>query len=238
MASDAPNDSARSAPSVSLRWVDPRDDVFDEGLAVLALSDAEHARLASTSDRRRFLLGRALLRATAAELLGVEPAAVRISAACPDCGREHGKPEATTEDGRRVHLSLSHSPVATAATASLDGAVGIDVEQLDASRFAGVEDVALSAAEREDWLTLPEEDRIGALAHFWTRKEAVVKALGPGLRLDPATIEVTTPGRDGDEPRVLRVPGVDAATITLQDIGLAEGLAVSIAVVAPLAPPS
>ncbi|MFZ4894543.1 4'-phosphopantetheinyl transferase family protein [Plantibacter sp. Mn2098] len=229
---------------VALRWVDPRDDVVDEAAAVLPLSDAEHRRLATVPDRRRFLLGRALLRATAAELVGAAPDEVRIIATCPECGTEHGRPEAILPDGRRVHVSLSHSPTATVAVASLAGDIGVDVEMIDAARFAGVEDVALSARERAGWLQLPKRQRLPALAQFWTRKEAVLKAIGTGLRVDPATIEVTTPSRD-HAPRVLVLPAALAGpaalarpaapalstSIRLQDVQLSQGLAASIAII-------
>lgn len=78
--------------------------------------------------------------------------------------------------------------------------IGVDVEGTDATRFDGFEDVALHADERTALAALPASVRELVCAAWWARKEAVVKALGDGLRIEPATI-ATTP---------LAIPEIDA----------------------------
>lgn len=155
------------------------------------LNDGARARFESGSpaDARRFLIGRALLVRTVAELLGVAEPRVRVAARCPDCGLEHGR---TTVDvgGRPVYASLSHTTGASAVAVSAEVPVGVDVERLDAERFAGIETVALSPAELSRWRRAPAPDRLRDLAEHWTMKEAVLKALGTGLTTDPATIDL------------------------------------------------
>lgn len=90
-------------------------------------------------------------------------------------------------------MSVSHTADASAVAVSIEHPVGVDVERLDAARFAGVADVAPTPAEREQWQRLPDRRRLRALAERWTAKEAVTKALGTGLATDPATIDL---GRD------------------------------------------
>ena len=182
-----------------LRWARALDD-RDEALAVL--SPAERCRYdASPSDT--FLLGRLLLRRLAGELIGVEPAAVGLVAVCPDCGGHHGKP---VIPGSALHVSLSHSAVAVVAAASWDAAVGVDIERLDQS--ADVLTAIGSVAGEE------------SLAR-WTRVEAVLKADGRGLRVDPALVSF-----DGDLASIAGSP----ARYRVEDVQLAPDVRVSVAV--------
>ncbi len=145
---------------------------------------------ASKAEARRFLFGRALLVRTVAETTGADSPQITVTAHCPDCGLAHGRPQVLV-DGRIVHASVSHTDNASAVAVSVTHAVGVDVERLDAARFAGVETVALSPTERERWRRLPARRRLRSLAEHWTAKEAVTKALGTGLTTDPATIDLT-----------------------------------------------
>lgn len=152
---------------------------------------------ASPADATRFLIGRALLARTVAETLSVPVTAVTITARCPDCGLEHGRPQVSVGK-RTVHASLSHTAELTAVAISIELPVGMDIERLDPVRFAGVEGVALSPVELQRWRRSPVGARLQVLASGWTTKEAVVKALGTGFRIDPATIDLpktTSPGR-------------------------------------------
>ena len=154
------------------------------------------------SAARRFLFGRALLVRTVAETIDTDPERIEVTAVCPDCGLAHGRPRVRFGD-RTVHVSLSHTADASAVAVSIEHPVGVDVERLDAARFAGVEDVALTPAERERWQRLPDRRRLRALAERWTAKEAVTKALGTGLATDPATIDL---GQDA-APHVTETAG-------------------------------
>lgn len=101
--------------------------------------------------------------------------------------------------------------------------VGLDLESLDAMSFGTAQDspgsqdspgaqdsrgarddegfdgVALHDLERAALGAMPADARRSARATWWTRKEAVLKALGDGLRTDPATI-ATTPPSPIDDP--------------------------------------
>ncbi|WP_285041758.1 4'-phosphopantetheinyl transferase superfamily protein [Plantibacter sp. LMC-P-059a] len=143
----------------------------------------------SEAEARRFLFGRALLVRTVAETTGADAPQITVTARCPDCGLAHGRPQVLV-DGGIVHASVSHTDNASAVAVSVTHAAGVDVERLDAARFAGVENVALSPTERERWRRLPARRRLRSLAEHWTAKEAVTKALGTGLTTDPATIEL------------------------------------------------
>lgn len=182
-----------------LRWARTLDDRA-EALAVL--SPAERARYdGAPSDS--FLLGRLLLRHLAAELIGVGPAEVDLVAVCPDCGGPHGKPQLI---GSSLHLSLSHSAVAVVAAASWDGPVGVDVEALDPSA------AALAAIG-----TVAGEESL----ERWTRVEAVLKADGRGLRVDPASVSF-----DGGTASIAG----SGARYRVSEVQLAPDVRVSVAV--------
>ncbi len=138
--------------------------------ALALLTPAEAARFESEREPERFLAGRMLLRELAAELTGLPLECVTVTAACPDCGREHGQPRI---DG--LFVSLSHAGAVTVAAASVTAPVGIDIEPREVSpeRLGAIRDVAGG------------DD----LAH-WTRIEAVLKADGRGLRVDPRAVSI------------------------------------------------
>jgi 4'-phosphopantetheinyl transferase len=136
------------------------------------LTPAERARIAVDPHPERFLAGRMLLRELAAELTGRDPASTTVTAACPDCGLEHGGPRV---DG--LFVSLSHAGEFVVAAASATGPVGVDAERRDggADRVAALHDVAG-----------------GDSLEHWTRVEAVLKADGRGLRVDPREVGIRT----------------------------------------------
>jgi 4'-phosphopantetheinyl transferase len=134
------------------------------------LSPAELARY-NEAPTAAFLEGRVLLRELASDLTGVSPAKVIITAVCPDCGGPHGRPQLV---GAPFYLSLSRCADAVVAVAS-DLPIGVDVEPRDGS-----------AARVEAIEQLTGQASIG----HWTAVEAVLKADGRGLRVDPREVEV------------------------------------------------
>ena len=133
-----------------------------EGLTVL--SPAEQQRY-TANPRDSFLAGRLLLRNLLADLAGSAPNEVVLDATCPDCGAQHGR---VTVPNTGFHVSISHSAeVAVVAVAEVP--IGIDVES-DPSPEALA---AIGTVAGEASMTR------------WTRVEAVLKADGRGLRVDP-----------------------------------------------------
>jgi 4'-phosphopantetheinyl transferase len=110
----------------------------------------------------RTAAGRAALRALAAEVVGADPADVTVRARCATCGGEHGRP---VLGGSRaldaLHASVAHAGALVVVAVSTDGPIGIDAEPRDRETPPG--------------MTLAE----------WVRIEAVLKADGRGLLVDP-----------------------------------------------------
>jgi 4'-phosphopantetheinyl transferase len=167
------------------------------------------------ADQARFLTGSMLARHVCAAGLGISPAEVVLDRSCPECGRPHGK----VRGPGRLELSVSHSGDRVLVAACDRYPVGVDVERTD--RTLDHADVAafVAAAEEMAGLTASPVPVAVAFTRMWTRKEAVLKALGEGLRTpmrdftvsgpDEAPAIVTWPSRPG-LPGRLRLADLDA----------------------------
>jgi 4'-phosphopantetheinyl transferase len=126
-----------------------------------------------------------------AAFAGVADADVRLERRCLRCGStNHGKPEVVNPraaDGRLLDASLSRTPGLTAAVVTDAARIGLDIERIDRVARAPID---LHPAEQEALDELPARDRPYRLTLLWTVKEAVLKATGNGLNVDPATLEV------------------------------------------------
>ncbi|AUS80346.1 4-phosphopantetheinyl transferase [Actinoalloteichus sp. AHMU CJ021] len=170
-------------------------DAADPGLISL-LDDAErtrHDRFRREEDRQRHLVARALSRIVLGAHLGLDPRDVRFRYECAHCGEEaHGKPVLTPDSGLR--FSLSHSGESVVLAVCRGGEVGVDVEEvrenLDVDRLG---DTVLCEEEQRTVAALPAERRQDAFFTYWTRKEAVLKAVGLGLALPMRSVLLSGP---------------------------------------------
>lgn len=79
-------------------------------------------------------------------------------------------------------LSLSHTRGLAAVALCADADIGVDLERMRGARhLESVAVGALAPEELREWRNLPASAREKALLVAWTRKEAVLKALGSGL---------------------------------------------------------
>jgi 4'-phosphopantetheinyl transferase len=173
--------------------------------ALSMLSPAETGRYETAADALHFLAGRLVLRGLVGDLLGTTPDAVALVARCPDCGGPHGRPELPDSP---LHVSLSHGAGVVVAAASWDGPIGIDIESPDVppERLAAIEALTGEASVLR-----------------WARVEAVLKADGRGLRVDPSRVSFDLVGTEA------RID--DSATrYGLSEVDLAPGLRVSVAI--------
>jgi 4'-phosphopantetheinyl transferase len=204
--------------------------------ALLPLLDAgEHARWSRfrrDEDRARYLAAHALARVVLAGHVGTPAAELCFSSLCRHCGgTDHGKPRLCAAGG--IEFSLSHSGQRVVLAVARDAAVGVDVERLDSRRdVAGLIRAVLSAAEQRAVAAVPEAASALTLLRYWTRKEALLKATGDGLAVDPATITVTPP----DAPPALvawsATPALEADA-HLFDLNPGPGHVASLAVLGP-----
>jgi 4'-phosphopantetheinyl transferase len=130
---------------------------------------------------------------------------------------------------RGLHVSLSHAHAVVAAALAWDGPVGVDVERLRPLPGRGaLTRAALCEAEQRAVDDLPEPARDAQVLRFWTRKEAVAKALGTGLATDLRAIVTTAGGT------VMSLPDEcgDTSAWSLADLPAPDGVIAAVAVAA------
>ncbi len=200
------------------------------------LDETERRRWAAyrrEADRERFLAGCALAKTVLARYTGRRPADVRFDRTCGRCGEPHGKPVLA---GGGAEHSVTHSGDLV-AVAVARAPVGVDVEQLDGrSRPLGGDGdpealarLVLSAAERAALAAVPPDDRARAFLLAWTRKEAVTKATGDGLRAAFSEVVVAA---DAGAPRLVCWPYPRSPRdVSLLDLDVATGYVAALAVI-------
>jgi 4'-phosphopantetheinyl transferase len=157
--------------------------------AWLAPDELARARRGTRAVRRQRVLLRAALRVAVANELGLRPDLVPLATT------PLGRPVVATPEGLDVSCSAGGELGIVAVGRRR---IGIDVEAV-APWSAGVLDEGWLAAEEQRALVrLPEAARAVAVARCWTQKEAVLKALGTGLRGNLAAT-VTEVGRTDGE---------------------------------------
>jgi 4'-phosphopantetheinyl transferase len=180
-------------------WADPG--AAGPKLAAL-LSGAEQERwhrFRFDHDRAAYLAAHALTRIVAGGLMGIAPRQVRFETTCVNCGSAaHGKPRLP---GSALEFSLTHSRGRVGVAFAHGLPVGLDVEDVTASRQGGALALTvLAPAEQAALAALPENRQSDGFLRYWTRKEAVLKATGFGLSVRPDLVAVTAPG---DSPALL-----------------------------------
>jgi 4'-phosphopantetheinyl transferase len=152
------------------------------------LSDEEHRRadaFAFDRDARRFVVSHAVLRTLLGRFTGVPACKLKFRA------ERAGKPVLEAGMGQSVHFSLSRSEeVVLIGLAS--GPLGVDIEWLAKPvDTEALGDFVLSRRERAAFRRLDPGDRQRAFLQCWIQKEAYLKAIGQGLHVSPATVEVS-----------------------------------------------
>jgi len=170
-------------------------------LALLTVEERERAgrfRLARVRDQ--FVAARGRLRALLGHYLGLPPQEVPVLYA--DGGKPHLPP------GMPLQFNISHTE-GLAVYAVGRSRVGVDVERCREIRDAdNLVTRFFSRRECAQFHSLPAADRQAAFLRAWTRKEAVLKAIGRGVQsLD--CCEVTF--GDSEPPAVLTLDGDAAA---------------------------
>ena len=168
-----------------------RDEPGDSDWASLTAPEADRAAaIAHPAARTRFVVGRALLRRTIAELRP-ELAERPIDLVVEPSGQPHvaGHPE--------LGISLSHTIGLAAAAVCADGAVGIDVERRTRSDLP----------PPDMWMTPGEQQRLAAvepadvrvwLLCLWVAKEATMKACDAWGLVSRRNLEIR-PDPTGDD---------------------------------------
>lgn len=127
--------------------------------------------------RQQFIAARTQLRQVLAGYLDVAPLDVRLS------HEPSGKPVLHPSHGAELHFNVSHSECLGVFAVTRRGRIGVDVErQRDIPNTDMLVERFFTARERGLFRALPEHERLPAFFRAWTRKEAILKAVGLGVQ--------------------------------------------------------
>jgi 4'-phosphopantetheinyl transferase len=211
----------KTLAGVELHTVDLRAEGHPWESWVADLAPAERARadrFAFPEGRRRFVVGRVTLRRLLGSRLGVPAAEVQL------IDGAHGKPAlAPCHDAIANGLSFNLTHSGELALVALgQGDLGVDLE----SPLRVVDAMAVvrrffSEAERNGFESLPAgADRDRLFFRVWTRKEALVKAVGRGLScplssftvpigdLPPEGVRIDCPEQSGRRWRLFEIGSI------------------------------
>lgn len=132
------------------------------------------ARFRRPGDGDRFLAARGALRWILAGYLHRDPQAISFSYGA------WGKPSV---EGSSLCFNLSHSEALALVAVAPGRRVGVDVERHRAlADLDGIATRICSPRERLELNSVAPSDRLGAFLAMWTRKEALAKMTGEGVR--------------------------------------------------------
>jgi len=152
----------------------------------LSVEERERAgRLAAGDVRRRFVAGRAGLRALLCDWTGASPGELALRSG------PHGKP--MLESG--PHFNLSHSGDLAVCALAPDREVGVDVEGLRPVPEAGPIAERWLGPDAPGMLAAAGTNREVVFLRLWTRREAFLKASGVGIAAAEDRQPQPDPGR-------------------------------------------
>ncbi len=200
---------------------------LDRARTLLSPEECARAdRFTVDAPRRRFILARAALRILLARYTGQPPHAIVFTTG------PHGKPGLAGDTPIRFNLSHSEDLALLAITRHTE--VGIDIEAIDPRRAA--DDIAaryFSPAEQQQLERHTEPTaRTAAFFRAWSRKEAVIKALGEGLACPLTSFDVSLDPHDA-RLLALRREHADPSAWTMLAIDADPGYAAAAAVIGP-----
>ncbi|GAA2348017.1 hypothetical protein GCM10010431_84490 [Streptomyces kunmingensis] len=197
-------------------------------LRLLSAAERTVMHRRSRTDGLRYAGAHIAVRRVLARYLGVAPAGIRFGTTpCPWCADpRHGRPVVEAPH-TALEFNLSHAGPHWALAVTCAGQVGVDVEDGRSGIPAGATSLVLSPSELTHLDSLPDDGaREAAFLRCWTRKEAVVKAIGVGITGDLKSMEVhpEDPG-----PLVVRGTDGDGGDWLVQDVPNHSGLFVALA---------
>jgi len=146
------------------------------------LSPDENERLAKVlhpDERKKYILARGLLRARLGNFLGLDPREIVFGYGT------YGKPYVVGHEA--LYFNLSHSGEWVVLALALDREIGIDIERIrvgdESFDLERALDRVCAQEEIDEFMSLPESERLESFYGGWTRKEALAKGLGLGLQI-------------------------------------------------------
>ncbi|MGZ0084229.1 4'-phosphopantetheinyl transferase family protein [Caldibacillus thermoamylovorans] len=175
-------------------WLADISDLQSWHIQLLDRKERERVQLfRKEQDRACFMIGCVISRFVLAAQLNVDPHEVPIDRTCPACRQAHGRPQLL---GLSFQWSIAHSGKKVLVAFTDGTPVGVDVERLDNSSLLDIKQMANEVLTEEEkyhlFQAFPQEQR-KVFYTYWTRKEAILKAMGKGLQISPLHVIVSAP---------------------------------------------
>jgi 4'-phosphopantetheinyl transferase len=177
-------------------------------------------------DRRRFIVGRGMLRIISGCYVNVEPRRLQF------CYGKNGKPALADTFGKGVVLfNMSDSEGLALYAFTRNHEIGVDIERIrDIPEMDQIVEGFFSARENAVFRSLPESKKREAFFNCWTRKEAFMKAKGEGLGYGLDQFEVSL--APGERAALLSTHGdpQEASRWSLRELHPGPGFTAALAV--------
>jgi 4'-phosphopantetheinyl transferase len=225
----APATLALSANAIHV-WrtrLDPPAQIVATLAATLSADERERAaRFHFELHRRRYIVGRGVLRDLLGRYLRLAPASLRFSYG------EHGKPAlAGPMPSDALFFNLSHSADLALYAFGIGRDIGVDVEEMRADRTT--DEIArrfFSPSEVEALDAHSPAERVPAFFRCWTRKEAYIKGRSQGLSIPLDDFEVSIGANEPVRLIASRERPQDVARWRLASLDAGAGFAAALAV--------
>lgn len=176
-------------------------------------------------DRHDYMIRRAILRIILGHYLDLQPEQITFRY------NRYGKPILDTKD---IFFSVSQSSGCAIYSFTHARQVGADIERIrvvpDMGRIAKR---SFSKAEYESYSSQMKNAKQEVFFKYWSRKEALIKAIGSGLSIPLDTFDVSTKeDRPACQVEIKNCEG-KACLWTIQDIDLRAGFASALATEGP-----
>jgi len=194
---------------------------------ILTAEEREKAgRFHFAQHRHTFIATRGVLRLILARYTGIEAPAIRFGYG------PHGKPFLANDEGAAgLSFNMSHSHGLALYAIACKRRVGIDVEYISGDLAAErIAEHFFSPAEVAALRSLPAEVQNQAFFNCWTRKEAMVKAIGDGLSFPLDAFDVTLAPGEPAALLAIRTPNQDIGRWMLHALYPADGYVAALAV--------
>ncbi|MEX3937652.1 4'-phosphopantetheinyl transferase superfamily protein, partial [Paraburkholderia phymatum] len=181
----------------------------------LSQDERQHARAyRHERDRINFVARRGMLRWLIGVYLRSRPESLRFDVT------RLGKPTLQWPRGTRLAFNVSHTDGVALLAFALNCRIGIDVER----RIGGIDFVnvgrGIFSPVEERVLAAARPDSATAFLSLWTRKEALLKALGSGLLVEPTSYTTEDAPALGEGRWHASKKGTRIAGWTCLDLGL------------------
>lgn|SRR3990167_10062168 len=134
--------------------------------------------------RQRFIAARGILRKLLGKYLNLEPQKIEFTYG------PHNKPFLHFPSSMLLQFNLAHSDEMAIFAFTKHHAIGIDIEKIEDKNHDALARRFFSDAENQYLIQLPHDERIRYFYYLWSRKEALIKAVGKGLSIPLSSFSV------------------------------------------------